>query len=298
MTSAPATETTDRVAVNGIELHVAEWGDPAGDPVVLLHGWPQHGRTWRHLAPELAGDHRVLAPDLRGFGRSDAPEGRYIKHAFVTDLLALLDAHGIERATLVGHDWGAWTAWLTALEHPHRVERFVSIDVPPPWAEPLNAERLARAVAFSGYQFAIASPLFGRRMVSKPSAIRAFIRAATGPDYEWDDAELDHYALPLTEPARATASVHLYRSFLGLELPRMLRGTYTARRLEVPGLSIMGQRSPILRLLGQPEPEPNLELETIPRAGHYVPEEKPDEVASLVRAFLAGERRSPAPSYS
>jgi pimeloyl-ACP methyl ester carboxylesterase len=287
MTSEPKAETARRIAVNGIELHVAELGEAGAPAVVLLHGWPQHGRVWRHLAPELARERRVLVPDLRGFGRSDAPPGRYVKHAFLADLVALLDAEGIERATLIGHDWGAWTAWLAALEHPARVERFVSIDVPPPWVDELSLERLGRAVAFSSYQFVISSPFFGRRMVSNPGAIRAFIRAATGPDWDPTNAELDHYALPLTEPARATASVHLYRSFLGLELPRLMSGTYTADRLEVPGLSVMGERSPILRLLGQPDPAPNLTLETVPRAGHYVPEEKPAEVAALVTGFLS-----------
>lgn len=273
-----------RVTVNGIALHVAEAGE--GPAVVLLHGWPQHGRIWRHLAPELAGDHRVLVPDLRGFGRSDAPPGRYVKHTFVADLLALLDGEGIERATVIGHDWGAWTAWLTALEHPDRVERFVSIDVPPPWRGRLTPRRLAQSLVFASYQYVIASPYFGRRFVSNPRAMRAFIRAGTGPDHEWSDADLDAYAQPLTEPARALASVRLYRSFLGLEVPAIVRGTYTKRELTVPGLSIMGEVSPIVRLLGEPDPTPNLRHVLVARAGHYVPEEKPDEVARLVREFL------------
>jgi pimeloyl-ACP methyl ester carboxylesterase len=276
-----------RVAVRGIELHLREAGE--GPPLVLLHGWPQHGAMWEPYIEEFASDHRVLAPDLRGFGRSDAPDGRYRKHTLAADVLALLDAEGIDKATIVGHDWGGWIAWLLALEHPDRVERFADLDVPPPWArdnQP-SLRTLPSQLAFSAYQWVIASPGLGRRLVSSPGWIDRFLLTASRRRDVWTPERLALYSEPLTEPARAQASVHLYRTFLGLEVPRLARGAYTRNELSVPGLVIMGADSPVARLLGVPDPAENLEVEVIDGVGHYVPDEAPEEVIALLRRFLA-----------
>src|SRR3954451_6876530 len=113
--------THRRVDVGGVRLHVAEAGE--GPPLLLLHGWPQHWWCWRALFARLAEDHRVIAPDLRGWGWSDAPPGDYAKRTFAADVLALMDHEGIDRANVIGHDWGGYTGFLLALEHPERVER-------------------------------------------------------------------------------------------------------------------------------------------------------------------------------
>jgi len=115
------------VDVGGVRLHVATAG--TGPPLVLLHGWPQHWWCWRHVIGELARHHRVLAPDLRGFGWSDAPAGDYAKSTFAADIVALLDREGIDRAAIIGHDWGGYTAFLLALEFPERVERVLGLDI-------------------------------------------------------------------------------------------------------------------------------------------------------------------------
>lgn len=269
----------------GAELHVVEAGE--GEPVVLLHGWPQHGRVWRHLIGELARDRRVLVPDLRGFGRSDAPPGTYAKHVFADDLIALLDAEGIEKAAIVGHDWGGWTAWLVALEHPERVSRFVAIDIPAPDETRLEPRALHRQLLFTTYQMIISTPFVGERAVRRGRLVRAIFERGDGRGHTWSEEDLEAYLAPLREPARARASVRLYRTFLTRELPALMRRTYTARELTVPGLAIMGARSPITRLLGVPEPRPLLEVEIVEGAGHFVPEEKPAEVNALVREFLA-----------
>jgi len=85
------------------------------------------------VIPRLAERHRVLAPDLRGWGWSDAPRGDYAKATFAADTLALMDAEGLGRVSLVGHDWGGYVAFLLALRHPERIERMVGLDIAPPW---------------------------------------------------------------------------------------------------------------------------------------------------------------------
>jgi len=273
-----------RVRVPGAELHLAEAG--SGDPVVLLHGWPQHGGMWRHLAPELARSYRVLIPDLRGFGRSDAPPGPYDKHTLLGDVLALLDAEGIERAIFIGHDWGGWVSWLAALEHPERVERLIGIDIPPPSVSRPSLRRLPKQLVFSSYQVMISAPGVGAWLVRSGKLPGGVLRAGSGKAMRWTDEELEMYLAPLREPARARATVALYRTFLTREVPKLARGAYTQSELKLPALSIFGEESKVLAMTGLPDPDPNLRVEVLPATGHFVPEERPEEVAELVRGFL------------
>ena len=119
-----------RVDVNGVGIEYQVTGE--GPPVVLLHGFPDSGRLWRHQVPALVdGGFRVIVPDMRGYGRSDKPAEveAYRMNLLVGDVLAVLDAAGAERAHVVGHDWGAGVAWATALMAAERVERLVALSV-------------------------------------------------------------------------------------------------------------------------------------------------------------------------
>src|SRR4051794_20735749 len=119
---------------DGTAFHVAEAG--SGPPLVLLHGWPQHWWAWRKVLPALAGTHRVVCPDLRGLGWSDAPPGDYAKEAWAADVVALLDALGLERVDLAGHDWGGLVALLLALRAPGRGRTVAALSTVHPWPPP------------------------------------------------------------------------------------------------------------------------------------------------------------------
>ncbi|MGH2942643.1 MAG: alpha/beta fold hydrolase [Solirubrobacteraceae bacterium] len=119
------------VDVRGARLHVAELGD--GPPVLLLHGWPQHWWTWRALMPLLADRFRVLALDLRGFGWSEPTPRGYRKAELAEDVAGVLDALEIDRADLVGHDWGGVVGFLVCLNHTDRVRRFVPMNTGHVW---------------------------------------------------------------------------------------------------------------------------------------------------------------------
>lgn len=124
-----------RIALpTGVELDVAVAGRPGDPAVILLHGFPESHRTWRGVVPDLARDHFVLAPDQRGFARSAKPEGveNYTPDKPVGDLIALADHFGIDRFTLVGHDWGGAIAWMAALNRADRVARLVIVNAPHP----------------------------------------------------------------------------------------------------------------------------------------------------------------------
>ncbi|HLY49438.1 MAG TPA: alpha/beta hydrolase [Solirubrobacteraceae bacterium] len=278
--AAPGLRHRD-VWANGVRLHVAEAG--AGPPLLLLHGWPQHWWSWRELIPRLAQEHRVLVPDLRGWGWSDAPPGDYAKATFAADVLALLDEEGIECVTLIGHDWGAFSGFLLALEHPERVERMVALDIVPPWTTRPSLRHLAVPLLVS-YQVLVATPVVGTAVMTKSNAfVRTMIRGGSRLR-RWTDAELDVYADVLRDPARARASSACYRTFLTRELAG-LAGRHHPGDLRVPTLLVMGSASPIHRVLN-PQPGPNLRLETINGAGHFLPEEAPEQVLELAVAFL------------
>lgn len=121
------------VATNGIEMHVAEAGEPGGTPIVLCHGFPELWYSWRHQIPVLAeAGHHVVVPDQRGYGATTAPSEitDYDIVHLTDDLLGLLDDLGHERAVFVGHDWGAMLVWQLAQLHPERVAAVVGMSVP------------------------------------------------------------------------------------------------------------------------------------------------------------------------
>jgi pimeloyl-ACP methyl ester carboxylesterase len=287
----PVAGVTHRsVEVRGVRLHVAEAGE--GPPLLLLHGWPQHWWCWRRLVPALAARHRVIAPDLRGWGWSSAPPGDYAKADFAADVLALLDSEGIDRAHIIGHDWGGYAAFLLALGHPERVERLMALDVAPPWRQRsrLRARRLALPLVGS-YQALLAAPVLGPLALEHGARlVSAVIRAGSGGDFRWEHAELEAYARVLSHPARARASSACYRTFLTRELPTMLRRGDRSGELRVPSLLVLGAESPITRVL-DPRPGPNLRVETVPGAGHFLPEEAPGELLRLAEGWLGGETR-------
>lgn len=272
--------------VNGVRLHVAEAGQ--GPPLILLHGWPQHWWSWRRLIEPLADHYRVLAPDLRGWGWSDAPPGDYAKSTFAADVLALMDAEGIDRARVIGHDWGGYAAFLLALDHPDRLERMVGLDIPPPWGTTPRPRHLAMPL-FLSYQFLLATPGLGpRAMTAGTRFVRAIIRAGSARGAHWSDQELDIYAQVLREPARANASSACYRTFLTRELAPVIRGQrHHARDLAVPTLLAMGSASP-LRVVFDARPSAQLRIEWIRGAGHFLPEEAPERLMELMLPFLAG----------
>src|SRR5947199_10683979 len=119
-----------RVDSGGVGIEYTVDGPDDGRPVVLLHGFPDSGRLWHQQVPALtAAGHRVIVPDLRGYGRSDKPADvdAYNLLFLAGDVFAMLDDAGVERAAVVGHDWGAALAWGIAALAPERVERAAAL---------------------------------------------------------------------------------------------------------------------------------------------------------------------------
>jgi pimeloyl-ACP methyl ester carboxylesterase len=261
------------ISARGLDFHVAEAG--AGEPILLVHGWPQHWWAWRRVVPLLAAHGRLLMPDLRGFGWSDAPDGGYDKQSMADDLLALLDALELERVRLVAHDWGAWTGFLACLAAPERFDAFLALSCPPPMGRP-SPRQLLQVWRFA-YQLVLAAPAVGERLIGSEPFVRWLIQTGTATSGAVTDDDLRIYSGVLAEPARARASVLLYRTFLLHEAGRVPGG-----RLHVPTRLMTGERDaavPPVLLEGAEREADDLAVETIPGCGHFVPEERPELVA-------------------
>jgi pimeloyl-ACP methyl ester carboxylesterase len=268
------------VQARGLRFHVAEAG--AGAPVLLVHGWPQHWWAWRRLVPRLAPDARLVMLDLRGFGWSDAPRDGYHKRGMADDVVAVLDALELDRVRLIAHDWGAWIAFLACLSAPARIERLLALSMPPPFGRP-SPRVLADAWRLA-YQLVIAAPLLGERIVASERFLRWILTSGAARAGVFSEADLRAFAVVLAEPARARASVQLYRTFLTRELGRAGGG-----RLRVPALLLAGDRDPVVRpamLAGRQPWADDLTAEIVPDCGHFLPEEHPDLVAERARLFL------------
>jgi len=275
-----------QVRARGLDFHVAEAGE--GEDVVLcLHGWPQHWYEWRFLMPALADRHRVLAMDLRGFGWSDAPPDGYEKENLADDVLAVLDALGIERVKLVGHDWGGWIGFLLCLKAPHRFERYLALNIVHPWVELRHALPHAWRL---WYQQLNLSPGLGYLAHRSGRYVRRALQAGVVDRSVWDEETLAAFADNLAEPDRARAAVQMYRVFNLRETLPLIRGRYAGKRLTVPTRMVFGEDDVALHpslLAGWEKHADNMEVELVPGCGHFIADERPQLVADRARAFLA-----------
>jgi pimeloyl-ACP methyl ester carboxylesterase len=196
------------IDVNGISLYVEEHGE--GDAVLLLHGWPDSGRLWRHQVPFLAAHgYRVITPDMRGFGRSERPAevNAYRLRNVVADVRGLLDPLGVETAYVVGHDWGAAVAWLTAMLCPARVRNLTAISVPHPLALPtLRQYEMAWYTLF--FQFTDVAE--ANLQHDDWAWLRTFSRGYR---------DLEQAIADLSRPGALTASLNWYRANLAPRMP-------------------------------------------------------------------------------
>jgi pimeloyl-ACP methyl ester carboxylesterase len=282
---------------DGIRLHCVEAGE--GPPVVLLHGFPEFWYGWRHQIPALAqAGLRVVAPDMRGYNLSDKPAGwrAYDIELLVRDIADLIGDLGEERAYVVGHDWGAAVAYALAMRHPELVRRLVILNVPHP-ARMLEGLRTLRQLRKSWYMFMFQLPILPERALARDGFSRAkrTLRDGSAPA-SFSDEDLERYADAWSQPGSLTAMINYYRAVFR-QSPRAHRARL--RPIEAPTLVIWGQRDQHLGAeLAQPSPTlvPNVRMEWLPDAGHFVQHDAAERVNELLVAFLAQPDSAPEPA--
>ena len=281
------------VQARGLRFHVALAGPPEAEPLVLLHGWPQHWFEWRKVLPELSRHRRCVLPDLRGLGWSEAPRGGYRKETLAQDVLAVLDALGTERTDLIAHDWGGWIGFLIALRAPERLRRYLALNIVPPWLPwPQGRPRVREALWLwrLWYQVVLATPLLGETLLRRSPAVALVLRGDNVHADAFGDEEIEAFAGPLREPARARASSLIYREFLLREAPAIIRGRHEDAPLTVPTHLLHGVRD---WALGEGPSQASVArggglstLERVLDSGHFIAEERPDLVIARARELL------------
>ena len=281
----------------GVELDVATAGDPAAPAIVLLHGFPESHRTWRHQIPALARTHFVIAPDQRGFARSSKPEGveNYAPDKTVGDLLALASHFGKDRFTLVGHDWGGAIAWMAALPHPHRVERLIIVNAPHPFVFQKSLFDDMEQRAASQYVRAFRNPALDAQIAAMGVETFFDTTFARHTDPVLVAPERAAYIDEWSQPGAMTAMLNWYRASAILvpamdetpERPPFLDGPFPP--LQMPVLVIWGMGDKALlpvQLDGLDALVPDLTVVKIEDASHFVHWEKPEAVTEAIRDWL------------
>ena len=291
---------TTRIGLpTGVTLKVAFGGPEDGEPIIFLHGFPESHRTWRHQLHNLSRDHRVIAPDQRGFAGSDKPEGveEYETRKPVADLLALADAFGIGRFTLVGHDWGGAAAWLAAIRHSDRIKRLVIVNAPHPiiFQKSVIEDEAQREA--SQYISAFRSP--GIEIAIRAMGLETFFEKTFEPHVDLrriSEAERDSYVEDWGKPGALTAMLNWYRASNihvpepGEKAHKPLSTYAPLPKLKMPVLVVWGLKDKALlpiQLGGLGDWVEDLRIVVEPDAGHFIPWEKPEAVTSAIRDFIA-----------
>lgn len=304
----------------GLTLSVHDAGD--GPAVVMCHGFPELGYSWRHQLPALAAaGFRALAPDQRGYGASERPDAipAYDIHHLTGDLVALLDALGIERAVFVGHDWGGFVVWAMPVLHPGRTAGVVGVNTPNVPRSPMPPTTLMRALV-GGHdermyilwfqEPGVADPVLDRdtRLVfeklmrsgvdparAAPHALvdgqldmNPFRRLAELPDLGEPilaPEELEHY-VAVFDKTGFSGGIHWYRNF---DRNWETAPGVGATRIEVPCLMVTAEWDPVLRpemAAGMDALIPDLETVMIERCGHWTQQERPERFNEILVDWL------------
>ena len=259
--------------MRSVTLDVQQDGDPAGPPVVLLHGFPQTPAAWDRVRPALAAaGYRVLVPAQRGYGTADRPPRRrdYRTAELVADVVALLDRLGLDRAHLVGHDWGGVVAWAVAGAHPDRLHSLTVVSTPHPRA--LAGSLLTSTQGLrSWYVLAFQLPWLPERLLLARGG-RRLHRALRGSGLSRGPAAA--YVEAMRRPGALTAALHWYRA-----LP-FGRGPAGAGPVRVPTLYVWGDADfalgPDAAARTAREVSGPYTFVAVPGGSHWIPEEQPD----------------------
>ena len=279
-------------SVNGIQMHYVIGGQ--GDPIVLLHGWPETWHAWRHIMPTLAKNYTVIAPDLRGLGDSSKPLTGYDGKTTAEDIYQLMSQLGFKQIFLVGHDIGAQTAYSYAAVHPNNVSKLVVMEltfpgyVPPPspvstgrWWVSFHQTPDIPEVLVQGKEQEYLT-WFYRELAYNPSAITK--------------ADISEFVSHYSAPGGMRAGFEYYRSF-----PQDAKDNVelaATAKLTMPVLVLAGD---IIPALGGDVPgsmtlnsiqalalATNVQDIIVPYSGHWIPEEQPDFLVKILDNFFAG----------
>jgi pimeloyl-ACP methyl ester carboxylesterase len=271
---------------NGTTIHYVRGG--SGPALVLVHGFPQDWFEWRRLMPRLARSFTVIAVDLRGVGGSAAPALGYAAADLAEDVYQLLGALGVDRAHLVGHDIGGWVAYAFTRLHPQSTSTLLIMETPIPGIEPFQHLDIDVPLWHGAFHMI---PDLPEALVAGRQAIyfRYFFDMGTNDNGVISDTDVEHYANAYGDPDHLRSAFEVYRA-----LPANI--TFNAEStsaVDVPLLLVGGEHvfGPVMpALAGNLRAQHNwtdVQVEILENGRHYLPEERPDDIAELIERHAA-----------
>lgn len=265
----------------------------AGEPVVLLHGYPQTSAMWHAVAADLSRDYQVICPDLRGYGRSfkpatDADHAPYSKRAMAGDVLAVMDALGHDRFFIGSHDRGSRVAHRLAADHPHRVRALATLDIAPTREMYRDAGSAFAHTYWHWYWLTLPHP-FPETLIEADPAFFWLSKCGAGKVGLTPFAQqaLDEYLTCFNDPATIHGACEDYRAAASIDIAHDNADT---SKLSMPLLALWGREGAIEAhfdcLALWRERAADVRGWALP-GGHYLAEECPDEVITAFRAFFA-----------
>lgn len=285
------------VEVGEVRLFVRTGGRPDGEPLLLLHGYPQTHAIWHRVARLLADRYRLVMPDLRGYGRSDKPAGTadhatYSKRTMARDVLALMQALGHDRFHVCGHDRGGRVAHRLALDHPDAVRKLCVIDIAPTLAM-YEATDEAFARAYYHWFFLVQpAPLPETLIGARPEYFLHHTLGGWGSQglAAFEPEALADYEAGFCTPEGIHGSCEDYRAAASIDLAHDRAAREAGERVRCDMLVLWGERGVVHRLfrpvaLWQQACAGTVTGDTVD-AGHFIPEERPQWTARRLREFF------------
>ena len=280
--------------VNGTTINTATAGQ--GEPVLLLHGYPQTHLMWRHIAPTLAQRYTVVVTDLRGYGDSAKPTPDpqhtvYAKRAMAKDQLAVMHQLGFERFHLIGHDRGARVAHRLVLDHPESVDRLALLDIVPTRHVLTHVNRAMATAYFHWFFLATGAGIPERLLGNEPEFwIRAMIERLLAPGARIEPEVMAEYIRCYSDPTTIAATCADYRAGAATDLADDEASAAAGEKITRPTLILWGEQSFVGKGYQPLEVWHDYATDIHGRAlpaGHFLPEETPDTVLDELLAFLA-----------
>lgn len=282
----------------GTRLHVVDCG--TGPPVVLLHGFPETHRSWDLQVPALlAAGFRTIAMDLRGYGQSSRPETGYDLPSLADDVAAVVRDLHTDKVAVVGHDWGGVITWELCARHAELVDRAVILSAPHPWLMLRALRRNLRQLRRSWYMFFFQLPRLPERWLSKDGGANLARMFRDGPPRTESEREiLDAEMKTLLETDSVPAALAYYRQVFRDNATALLTGSgQPPAPLRLPVTIVWGRRDSCLGtelIHGTSEFVQDLAVHIVDDAGHFVHQERAEQVNALLVRALTKEAASSA----